>query len=175
MEEEILARGYTVKYFRSDNGTEYNEVRAFNNTRGIYHEWSPPWCQSMDGTSEVYWREVFKIARAIMWDQQPECKWWAAALCFADTIRNHLITTAVNDVPPEAAWRKTSVDTTHFKVPLTDCWAYIDPQVRTDKSLGPRRMKGVFVGYATNSPCYLIYNAEANKIFSRRWLWHQSA
>ena len=70
LEEEILARGLTVRYFRSDNGTEFTgELAAFNRVRGIKAERSPPKCQSMNGVAEVFWRETFKAVRAILWDQ----------------------------------------------------------------------------------------------------------
>ena len=100
LDEEVLARGYSVKYFRSDNGGEYiGEFAAFNRVRGIQAERSPPHCQSGNGVAEVYWREVFKMVRAILWDQQRENSWWLAALGFADHMRNHLLTSAVADVP----------------------------------------------------------------------------
>ena len=169
LNEKILARGKSVRYFRSDNGTEYNAVTAFNNVRGILSEKSPPYCQSMDGVGEVYWRETFKLVRNILWDQQREAKWWAAALGFADHLRNHIMTKSVPDAPPESLWQGKTTDVSHFKVPLCPCWAYIESENREDKSLGQRRMQGVFVGYASNSPCYLVRDDVSGWVYPRRY------
>ena len=66
LEEELLSKGFACKYFRSDNGGEYiGELAAFNNCRGIEAEYSPPHCQSGNGVAEVFWRETFKIVRAL--------------------------------------------------------------------------------------------------------------
>ena len=169
LEEEILARGLTVRYFRSDNGTEFTgELAAFNRVRGIKAERSPPKCQSMNGVAEVFWRETFKAVRAILWDQQRGDEWWAAALHFASHIRNHLLTSAVAEVPPEVAWTGKAVDTSRFRVPLCRCWSYIEKEDRTD-SLDRRGLEGVFVGYSSHSPCYLIYHPENDTVYARRY------
>ena len=42
LHEEVLPKGYKVKYFRSDNGSEYNIIEAYNNSRGCTHECSSP-------------------------------------------------------------------------------------------------------------------------------------
>jgi hypothetical protein len=70
LNEEILQKGYHVKYSRSDNGSEYSVIEAYNNPRGCTHEYSSPYCQSGNGVAEVYWRETFKYVRNILWDQQ---------------------------------------------------------------------------------------------------------
>jgi hypothetical protein len=54
-------------------------------------------------------------------------------------------------------------------VPLCTCWFYDDPENRKDKSLSPVRRKGTFVGYATDSRCYLVLDDETNKVYRRRY------
>jgi hypothetical protein len=168
LEEEVLSRGYSVKYFRSDNGGEFiGELAAFNRTRGILAERSPPHCQSGNGVAENYWRETFKIVRAILWDQQRGHEWWASALHFADVIRNHTMTSAVSAVPPEAAWTGAAVDVGHFRVPLSKAWSFVEKTNR-EGTLAPRRMEGIFIGYSANSPCYLIYDETTKTVYARR-------
>jgi hypothetical protein len=171
LEEELLAKGFECKYFRSDNGGEYvGELAAFNNCRGIEPEYSPPHCQSGNGVAEVFWRETFKCVRALLWDQQRDHSWWAVALEFATYLRNRLITSAVADRPPEAAWTGGVVDTSHLRVPMCRCWSFIEkPNREIPRTLAPRRLAGVFVGYARNSPSYLVYDEDSKIVYSRRY------
>ena len=72
---------------------------------------------------------------------------------------SHLRTTAVDDVPPQAAWSNMPIDVSHFRVPLCTCWYYEEIENREDKSLSQVRRKATFVGYATESPAYLVKDA----------------
>ena len=116
--EECKVDGVTVQCLRSDSGGEYtsDELQAYCRYNAIAQEWSAPHCQSANGTSEVFWRETFKLVRSILWDQQRSNAYWASALHFANIIRNHLVTSAVPDHPPEAVWKRAEVDTSHFRV-----------------------------------------------------------
>ena len=167
---ECQARGIAVTELRSDHGGEYDseEMSLFCSTRGIWQEFSPPHCPSANGVAEVAWRDTFKMVRTILQDQQRPAKYWAIALRFATYLRNHLMTHAVADMPPEAAWTGKKVNLDHLCVPLSTCWAYIEKKNRTD-TLGARWMKGVFVGYATHSPSYLVLNPETNRVYERRY------
>ena len=170
LEEGILARGLTVRYFRSDNGTEFTgELAAFNRVRGIKAERSPPevpeheWCRG-----GLLARNLQGRARDPEGPTARRRVWWAAALHFASHIRNHLLTSAVAEVPPEVAWTGKAVDTSRFRVPLCRCWSYIEKEDRTD-SLDRRGLEGVFVGYSSHSPCYLIYHPENDTVYARRY------
>lgn len=62
-------------------------------------------CQSANGTSEVFWRDSFRMVRSILWDQQRDSRWWCAALRFATTIRNSILHSAVPESPPESCYQ----------------------------------------------------------------------
>ncbi len=168
--EEVSAKGYKVKYLRSDNGGEYiGEMVAFNNIHGIQPEYSPPHCQSGNGVAEVFWRDIFRLVRASLWDQQRDDTYWPTAAHFANYTRNRLLTSAVPNQVPEAAWQQTApVPMTHIRVPLTKCWAYIE-KLNRKGTLGNRRIEGVFVGYASHSNCYLVYEEATGTIWNRRY------
>jgi len=169
LEEELLARGLSCKYLRSDHGGEYisEEMTAFNNVRGIQAERSPPHCQSADGVSEVYFRETFKMVRTIIWDQQRSHGWWLVALGFADIIRNHLTTAALDGKVPESAFIKKPVEVGHFRVPLTRCWSYVESGNRSG-TISARRIECVFVGYAPKSTSYEVMDVESGTVYNRR-------
>ena len=170
IDEECKPKGIKVQVLRSDHGGEYisAEMQAFCQSTMIVQEWSPPHCQSGNGVSEVFWRDTFKLVRAILWDQQRDHRWWPTAVSFATHIRNHLLTTAVPLVPPESSWQGKTVDTSHFRVPLCTCYSYIEKSNR-ESTLTQVRFEGVFVGYARNSTSYLIYNPETDLVYSRRY------
>jgi hypothetical protein len=168
--EEVSAKGRRCARLRSDNGGEYigDEFKAWCNSHGIEQEFSPPHCQSGNGVSECYWRETFKFVRTVLWDQQCEDTYWAVALHFADVIRNHLLTSSVEGGVPEAVWQDKQVDVSHFRVPLSKCYSFIEKDNR-DGTLSRRRMPGIFIGYARQSPCYLIYDTTTNTVYNRRY------
>ncbi len=167
---ECAATGKAVKYLRSDHGGEFDseEMELFCASRGIWQEFSPPHCPSANGVAEVAWRDTFKMVRSMLHDQQRPPKYWAIALRFATYLRNRLMTNSVADRPPEAAWRDRKISVAHLRVPLSTCYAFIEKKNRTD-TLGERRMKGVFVGYATHSPAYLVYSPEMKRVYERRY------
>ena len=177
--EECAIEGIEVKCLRSDTGGEYiaEEMQAFCRSREIRQEFSPPHCQSANGVSEVYWRETFKMVRTIIYDQQRSDSYWVAALQFANTIRNNLVTDGMCDMwkghPPESVWKNEVVNTAMFRVPLTTCYSHIEKGLRaTDdhvETLADRRMQGVFVGYDLRSSAYLVYDPVAKHTYTRRY------
>ena len=120
LDEEIAVMGYKVKYLRSDNGGEYiGEMVPYNNSRAIQPEYSPPHCQSGNGTAECFWRENLKLTRSALWDQQRDDQFWDTAMEFSNHTRNHLPTSAVPGRVPEAAWHLVQhLPQDHFRVPL---------------------------------------------------------
>ena len=62
----------TLKILHSDCGGEYvsDETVAFLKSRNISPEYSPPHCQSLNGVAEVFWREIMKMTRYAIHDQQ---------------------------------------------------------------------------------------------------------
>jgi hypothetical protein len=170
--EECTTRGFTVAVLRSDNGGEYigGEFCAYCQTHKIRREYSPPMCQSGNGVSECYWREVARSVRAVLWDQQRDDDMWPAALEAANTTRNHLHSEVVDGSGvPEVEWSGEDVDVSHWQVPLCTTWSYIEKEKRAGGSLNDQRLKGVLVGYATDSPCYQVYDEQAKRVFNRRY------
>jgi hypothetical protein len=111
-----------------------------------------------------------KYVRAILWDQQREDYWWPSALTIAADIRNSLESDTVDGSHiPEVEWTQSKVDTRHFRVPLCTTWSFIDKGKRDGGTLGDRRMKGVLVGYARDSPCYEVYDPIADRVYNRRY------
>jgi hypothetical protein len=170
--EECEPKGFEVKILRSDNGGEYiaEEFEIYCRSKKIDREYSPPHGQSADGVSENYWREVARSVRAILWDQQRDDDWWPGAMDFANEVRNHLDCESVDRSGiPEVEWTGASVDVSHWRVPLSTSWSYIEKGSRAGGTLGDQRERGVLVGYASNSRCYEVLVEDSNLILNRRY------
>ena len=170
--EECIPRNIRVCVLRSDNGGEYisEEFCMWCRTHQVSREYSPPHGQSADGVSECYWREVARSVRAILWDQQRGDEWWPAALEFANETRNHLDSDAVDGSGvPEVEWTGGPVDVTHWRVPLSTSWSYIEKGNRDGGTLGDQRQQGVLVGYATDSKCYQVLPDDGDIVLNRRY------
>jgi hypothetical protein len=183
--EECAANGVFIRGIRSDNGSEYTsaEMETFCLTRKgpkgeplpLIQSFSPPYCQSANGVSEVFWRDTFRLVRTILWDQQRGAKFWAIAMKFATTIRNHLVTVAVTEGVPGTVFTGKPVDVAHFRVPLTDCYAYVEKENRghsdmdVPKTLDEQRRKLIFIGYASNSGCYQCLDMSTMTVYNRRY------
>jgi hypothetical protein len=171
LREECSSRSIRVRVLRSDSGGEYigAEFQAWCAARGIRQEFSAPDCQSGNGTAENYWREMAKYVRAVLWDQQRGDEWWPTGLDFADSIRNSLECESVDGSGvPEVEWTGQAIDTTHYRVPLCTAWSFVEKAKRDGGTLGDRRMKGIFVGYARQSPCYQVYDPLTDRVYNRR-------
>jgi hypothetical protein len=170
--EECVPRDIHVCVLRSDNGGEYisEEFCMWCRTHHISREYSPPHGQSADGVSECFWREVARSVRAILWDQQRGDEWWPVALEFANETRNHLDSDAVDGSGvPEVEWTGGPVDVTHWRVPLSTSWSYIEKGNRDGGTLGDQRQQGVLVGYATDSKCYQVLPDDGDIVLNRRY------
>ena len=169
--DELNSEGVHLRVLRSDNGGEYidGNCKAYLNSIGCAQELSPPYASQANGVAEKSWSDLLAMARCILHDQQKDKQWWGVAVQFATYITNHLRTTAVDDVPPQAAWSNMPIDVSHFRVPLCTCWYYEEIENREDKSLSQVRRKATFVGYATDSPAYLVKDAITGIIYRRRY------
>ena len=172
--ERSEAMGITIECLRADNGSQYTcqEMSALCITRKgpkgeprvIRQEFSPPHCQSANGVAECFWRDTFRLVRTILWDQQRGSEFWVAALQFAVWIRNRMSRTAETSAVPEQLFRGTTeISYAMARVPLTDCYIHVYKDIREGvKSLAPQRHPMIFVGYATDSSCYRVWDPASN-------------
>jgi hypothetical protein len=112
----LLAEGVHVRTIRSDNDGTYRDsaLKAYCQSHNILQEFSPPYCPAANGVAEVSFRDLFSMARSILGDQKREAHWWGVAVQFATDISNYLMTNAVGDIPPEAAWKDQPINFDHF-------------------------------------------------------------
>ena len=159
----LSQHGIKLKILHSDCGGEYvsDEAVSYLAARKISPEYSPPFCQSINGTAEVWWRELMKMCRHAIHDQQRPLSTWPAAARMSADIKNVLMTKSVPDVPPAVAFFDKEVDVSHMRVPLCDAFPYIEKENRTGpggSDLDPRRARMIYVGNDEDSRAYRLYD-----------------
>ena len=197
VEEELDPLGRVVRYLRIDGGSEYGKRgecytsnskfksylkskpqnicikldRAGNCVRRrdshIQVERAPPYSAPMNGVAERYNQTIWDLVRCILRDQKRGKKHWPHAARFAELIRNVDLTTALEGETPYRKWHGKNPDQSLWQKPLCDVYAYVEGKNR--KSLDERRKKYVYVGIATDSPCYLCYDPATKQTVERRY------
>ena len=150
-----------VKRIRSDNGTEFTGkyFKALLRRNSIRHETSAPYSPHQNGTVERAWRSLFSMARCLLIEASLPKALWAYAVLASAYIRNRCFNARLEKTPYEAlTGKQPNLSSVH--VFGSTCFAY----VQNAKKLDPRSHKGIFIGYDKESPAYLVYYPESNKI-----------
>jgi hypothetical protein len=67
---------------------------------------------------------------------------------------------------PEVEWLEHDIDVSHWKVPMSTTWSYIEKEKRNTPQ--DQRMQGVLVGHADNSRCYEVFDKVHERVYNRR-------
>ena len=150
-----------VKRIRSDNGSEFmnKEFKSLLRTKGIKHETSCPYSPHQNGTVERSWRSLFEMARCLLLEAKLPKEFWTYAVMTAAYTRNRCYNNRLGKTPLEAFIGKRP-DVSNMHIFGTKCYGY----VQNAKKLDARSKKGIFVGYDRDSPAYLVYYPESNKV-----------
>ena len=150
-----------IKRIRTDNGTEFKSKNFESLLRKnlIRHETSAPYSPHQNGTVERMWRSLFEMARCLLLESELNKSFWAYAVMTAAYIKNRCFNPRLGKTPYEALIGKRP-DLSNMHIFGSTCYAY----VQNAKKLEARSKKGAFVGYDKESPAYVIYYPEANKV-----------
>jgi len=143
-----------VKRFRCDNGTEFSseEFRSLLVKNKIKQEFSAPYSPHQNGTVERNWRTLFDMSRCLLLDSNLPKSMWTYAVKTAAYIRNRCYNVRTSKTPYELlTGLKPNLSNMHTFG--TVCFAYVQNKGKLD----PRSEEGIFVGYDSQSPAYLVY------------------
>lgn len=174
--------GSTLRILRTDNGGEYtsNEFEEFLQQHGVIHQVTVPYSPQQNGVSERKNRTVMEMARSIIFEKKLPKTFWAEAVATSVYLLNRLATKAVSDKTPIEAWSGNKPSVQHLKIFGCICYYHV-PEVKRSK-LDEKARKGVFVGYATESKGYRIFDLHDSKIAISRdvtfdeeayWDWNE--
>ncbi|GJR55746.1 retrovirus-related pol polyprotein from transposon TNT 1-94 [Tanacetum coccineum] len=154
----------TVRYIRTDNGTEFvNQVMSkYYEGVGIFHQKSVPRTPQQNGVVERQNRTLVEAARTMLIFLKAPMFLWAEAVATACYTQNRsLIHTRHNKTPYELVHDKKP-DLTFLRVFGALCYPTNDSE-----DLGKFQAKtdiGIFVGYATSRKGYRIYNKRTRRL-----------
>ena len=150
-----------IKRFRRDNALEFISV-DFEKVlirNKIKSELSCYYSAHQNGTSERAWRTLFEMGRCILIQSGLPKNLWPYAVKAAAYIRNRCYNPRLEITPYEALTKKVpSLSNMHTFG--SECFAYVQKKTKLD----PRCEKGIFVGYDSYSPAYLVYFADEGTI-----------
>ncbi|GJX76081.1 retrovirus-related pol polyprotein from transposon TNT 1-94, partial [Tanacetum coccineum] len=154
----------TVRYIRTDNGTEFvNQVMSeYYEGVGIFHQKSVPRTPQQNGVVERRNRTLVEAARTMLIFSKAPMFLWAEAVATACYTQNRsLIHTRHNKTPYELVHDKKP-DLTFLRVFGALCYPTNDSE-----DLGKFQAKadiGIFVGYAPSRKGYRIYNKRTRRL-----------
>ena len=150
-----------IKRLRSDNGGEFvsKEFKSLLRRNTIKRETSALHSPHQNGTVERACRSLFEMARCILLERELPKELWTYAVMASAYIRNRCFNARLGKTPFEALIGKRP-DISNMHVFGSTCYAY----VQNAKKLEARSKEGIFVGYDRDSPAYLVYYPETDKV-----------
>ena len=160
---KIQLLGYNVRVLRIDNdyvflGSDFQSVcQEFN----IVVQRSAPYRHHQLGRMERQWRTLSDTTIALMDDSQLDKRFWGHAFLTAVYTRNRVWSQGSKCIPYEAVFGKLP-DLSNLRVFGCQVFSHIDKS--RQHKLSPKATKGVFDGYASDCPAWLIYNPTTRSI-----------
>ena len=143
-----------IKRLRSDSGGEFigKDFKDIAIQNGIKQEFSCPETPAQNGGAERQWRTIFNLARCIMSKMNVPKFLWTYALRYSVHVRNRIYNPRTGKTPVEML-TKVVPNINKLEIFGCNCFAY----VQNKKKLDDRAKEGIFVGFDTASPSYLVY------------------
>jgi hypothetical protein len=143
---------------RSDNGSEFRntKVEEYCDDEGIKHEFSSTYTPQQNGVVERKNKTLITLARAMLDDYKVSQRFWAEAINTACHASNRVYLHRLMMKAPYELLIGRKPNISYFRV--FGCKCFI---VKKRKHLGKfesRVDEGIFVGYASNSKAYRVFN-----------------
>ena len=152
----------TVKRMRLDNGGEFigkqfKEVMIKNK---IKQEPSCPDSPHQNGTAERWWRTCFSMARCLLIESGLPKSLWSYAVQYSTHLRNRCFQKRTGQTPYFLLLNRIP-NVSKLAIFGSICYAF---DHNKPKKLDDRSKKGVFCGMDKDSPAYLVYFPDEDKI-----------
>ena len=150
-----------IRKLRSDNGGEFMgaEFKNILIENQIRHEQCAPYSPHQNGVAERGWRTLFDSARSSLLESKLPKSMWPYALMNAAHVRNRCYQKRTQQTPYfMLTGRKPDLSVLHIFG--TICYSYEEIK----KKLDDRSKRGVFVGYDRESPSYLVYHHDSQRV-----------
>ena len=163
----IRSLGYTVRRLRVDNDTVFlgAAFRSLLDEFNIALEVTAPYAHWQHGRIERQWGTLVPMAQSMIRHAGLPKSYWALAMAAAVHIRNRVCSSGAGGVPYQLVTGRPA-DLSSMRV--FGCPAYVHVDKSQRRKLDDRAWKGVFVGYAPESPAWLVYNPTTRRVVSSR-------
>ncbi|KAG7599440.1 Ribonuclease H-like superfamily [Arabidopsis suecica] len=153
-----------IKQIRSDRGGEFlsEAFNSFCESQGIFHQYSAPRTPQSNGVVERKNRTLQEMARAMIHGNGVPEKFWADAISTACYVINRVYVRLGSDKTPYEIWKGKKPNLSYFRV--FGCVCYIMNDKDQLGKFDSRSEEGFFLGYATNSLAYRVWNKRRGKI-----------
>jgi len=165
--EMELQNHKTPAAFRTENGGVYvtKDLKGFFESKGIIHEFSPPYSPESNGVAERLNQTIGESLRAML-ESAPfyDKKLWAEGVLTSVYIKNRQPHSALKDLTSYEAFYGSKPSIQHLQPFGRECYIYVPYQKRTDgNKLFPRAQRAIFTGY-TNVPYhYRVFLPDTKK------------
>ncbi|KAK1627194.1 hypothetical protein QYE76_001509 [Lolium multiflorum] len=149
---------------RSDNGTEFKNYTLddFLGEEGIQHQYSTPYTPQQNGVAERKNRTLIEAARTMMMEYKSKYNFWAEAISTACHATNRLYFRKGLEKTPYEILTGNKPNVSYFKVFGCKCYILVKDTRLT--KFDSRAQEGIFVGYATDSRAYRVYNKTNGRV-----------
>ena len=155
--------------FRVDNDPTYKgDFKALLISEGMGYQTTAPYVHTGNAVIERYWRTLLKVTRAIMTAVKFPFELWPLATNHAAHILNVIPDTKTSVTSDRAL--KSPYERAYGKLPdlsrmrVFGCTAYAWQDSSKLYTLANRSIEGLYVGYEEESPCYLLWDTQKQKI-----------
>ena len=155
--------GFKLKAIRTDGGGEYEKwMNAHLKGSGIEHQPTASHTPQSNGVSERMNRTLMDMVDPMMARAKVPKKLWTEAVMTACYIRNRLPTTSLHGKTPYEAWSGNVPSVSHIR--KFGCLVYRHIPKKTRRKLDNKAMKGILVGYVSESGMYRVYHPQKDSI-----------
>lgn len=160
--------GMKVKTLRTDRGGEFmsNEFDLLCNESGMFHQLTTAYSPQQNGVAERKNRTVVEGARCMLKDSGLGRKFWAEAVHTAMYLQNRSPTKALDGMTPEEVYYGKKPNVSHLRV--FGCLAYAHVHKQNRQKLDDKSIKCIFIGYATCSKAYKLYDPVSQNVIITR-------
>ncbi|GKC25569.1 retrovirus-related pol polyprotein from transposon TNT 1-94 [Tanacetum coccineum] len=154
----------TVRYVRTDNGTEFvnKDLTNYYEHVGIFHQKTVLRTPQQNGVVERRNRTLVEAARTMLIFSKAPMFLWAEAMVTACYTQNRSLIHTRHDKTPYELVHDKKTDLTFFRVFGALCYPINDSEDLG--KLQPTADIGIFLGYAPSRKGYRIYNKRTRRI-----------
>ncbi|XP_019155254.1 PREDICTED: uncharacterized protein LOC109152134 [Ipomoea nil] len=164
--------GTLIKTFRTDNGTEFNNVEFFAE-KGIIHQKSCAYTPQQNAVVERKHQHILNVARAIRFQATLLLEFWGQCVMHAVYIINRLPSQVIELSTPY--YRLYGKDPDLMSLKVFGCLCYASNLSQSRHKMEHRGRRCIFIGIPAHTKGYLLYDLHEKTIFiSKDVIFHES-